>query len=95
MPAVVASQGGGAVLDGVLERVTFANPETGYTIARIAPERGGAELWARNCRRCHNLRAPTSYSADQWEVVVNHMRVRANLTAKDARKIEEFLKAAN
>jgi len=37
----------GAVLDGVLERVTFANPETGYTIARIAPERGsgvGAEL---------------------------------------------------
>ena len=24
--------------------VTFANPETGYTIARIAPERGGAEL---------------------------------------------------
>src|SRR6266699_2234773 len=44
MPAVVASQGGGAVLDGVLERVTFANPETGYTIARIAPERGGAEL---------------------------------------------------
>src|SRR6266568_3867647 len=44
MPAVVAGPGGGAVLDGVLERVTFANPETGYTIARIAPERGGAEL---------------------------------------------------
>jgi exodeoxyribonuclease V alpha subunit len=29
-----------AVLDGVLERVTFANPETGYTIARVAPDRG-------------------------------------------------------
>jgi hypothetical protein len=43
MPATVAGQGG-AVLDGVPERVTFANPETGYTIARIAPERGGAEL---------------------------------------------------
>jgi exodeoxyribonuclease V alpha subunit len=43
MPATVVGQGG-AVLDGVLERVTFANPETGYTIARIAPERGGAEL---------------------------------------------------
>jgi exodeoxyribonuclease V alpha subunit len=40
----MAGQGGGAVLDGVLERVTFANPETGYTIARIAPERGRAEL---------------------------------------------------
>src|SRR6185503_8249111 len=44
MPAVVAGPGGGAVLDGVLERVTFANPETGYTIARIAPERAGADL---------------------------------------------------
>jgi exodeoxyribonuclease V alpha subunit len=47
MPATGLSQGGGAVLDGVLERVTFANSETGYTIARIAPERGpgvGAEL---------------------------------------------------
>ena len=43
MPATVAGQGG-AVLDGVLERVTFANPETGYTIARIAPERAGGEL---------------------------------------------------
>jgi exodeoxyribonuclease V alpha subunit len=31
----------GAVLDGVLERVTFANPETGYTIARIDSGRGG------------------------------------------------------
>jgi exodeoxyribonuclease V alpha subunit len=29
-----------AVLDGVLERVTFSNPETGYTIARVAPDRG-------------------------------------------------------
>ena len=29
-----------AVLDGVLERVTFANPETGYTIARIDAGRG-------------------------------------------------------
>src|SRR5690348_11474238 len=44
MPAVVAGPGGGAVLDGVLERVTFANPETGYTIARIAPERGSTDL---------------------------------------------------
>ena len=30
-----------SLLDGVLERVTFANPETGYTIARIGTARGG------------------------------------------------------
>jgi exodeoxyribonuclease V alpha subunit len=39
-PRAAERPGTGAVLDGVLERVTFANPQTGYTIARIAPERG-------------------------------------------------------
>ena len=43
-----ASDGGRAgrrrVLDGVLERVTYVNPETGYTIARVATERGGPDL---------------------------------------------------
>jgi exodeoxyribonuclease V alpha subunit len=33
-----------AVLDGVLERITFANPETGYTIARIDCGRGSQDL---------------------------------------------------
>ncbi|MBB6473863.1 SF1B family DNA helicase RecD2 [Sphaerisporangium rubeum] len=34
----------GVSLHGVLERVTYANEETGYTIARVAVERGGDEL---------------------------------------------------
>ncbi len=45
MPSGPGIQRDGSVLDGVLERVTFANPETGYTIARIDPGgRGGADL---------------------------------------------------
>ena len=32
---------GGAVLDAVLERITYANEETGYTIARVATDRSG------------------------------------------------------
>ncbi len=45
MPTGPGIQRDGSVLDGVLERVTFANPETGYTIARIDPGgRGGADL---------------------------------------------------
>ncbi|MER6579916.1 ATP-dependent RecD-like DNA helicase [Nonomuraea sp. NPDC001023] len=34
----------GVSLDAVLERITFASEETGYTIARVATERSGAEL---------------------------------------------------
>src|SRR3954463_13458305 len=35
---------GGTVLDAVLERITYANDETGYTIARVATDRSGAYL---------------------------------------------------
>ena len=34
----------GVVLQAVLERITYVNEETGYTIARVATERGGDEL---------------------------------------------------
>jgi exodeoxyribonuclease V alpha subunit len=44
MPAGPGTYVDAAVLDGVLERITFANPETGYTIARIDPGRGSQDL---------------------------------------------------
>ncbi|GIH78123.1 ATP-dependent RecD-like DNA helicase [Planobispora longispora] len=34
----------GTVLEAVLERITYANEETGYTIARVATERSGSDL---------------------------------------------------
>ncbi len=40
----VSERVNGATLEAVLERVTFANEETGYTIARVAVERSGGEL---------------------------------------------------
>jgi exodeoxyribonuclease V alpha subunit len=33
-----------SVLEAVLERITYANEETGYTIARVATERSGPDL---------------------------------------------------
>src|SRR4051794_30299952 len=35
---------GGTMLDAVLERITYANEETGYTIARVATDRSGSDL---------------------------------------------------
>jgi hypothetical protein len=65
--------------------------------AKADPEasKGGAQLWAENCGRCHNIRSPSSYSDMQWDVAVHDMRVRANLTGEEQRKILEFLKSAN
>ena len=58
-------------------------------------EKSGAQLWTDNCMRCHNLRGPETYSAMQWEVAMHHMRLRANLTGQETRKITEFLKSAS
>ena len=55
----------------------------------------GATLWAQNCMHCHNIRSPDSYSAAQWDVAMLHMRVRANLTAEEHKKILAFLKTAH
>jgi len=45
-PQVGASEAvrGESVLEAVLERITFVNEETGYTIARVATERSGPDL---------------------------------------------------
>ena len=63
--------------------------------AAPAAQSGGAELWGRNCGHCHNIRSPSSYSDAQWEVVMLHMRVRANLTADEHKQILAFLKSAH
>ncbi|GGO10946.1 ATP-dependent RecD-like DNA helicase [Microbispora rosea subsp. aerata] len=43
-PGGAAGRPPGVQLDAVLERITYANEETGYTIARVATERSGNEL---------------------------------------------------
>jgi len=54
----------------------------------------GEELWSNNCLRCHNIRPPTMYTNTQWDVIVHHMRLRANITGQEQRLIVEFLKSA-
>jgi hypothetical protein len=69
------------------------NKQSGEVAAGNTPlEKSGAELWADNCIRCHNIRSPSNYSPAQWEVVMMHMRVRANLTPEEHKKILAFLK---
>ena len=57
--------------------------------------KGGGQLWAENCTRCHNNRSPSTYNDAEWDVAMHHMRIRANLTAEESKKILEFLKSAN
>ncbi|WP_433180420.1 SF1B family DNA helicase RecD2 [Actinoallomurus sp. CA-150999] len=43
-PQAASSPPGTRVLEAVLERITFASEETGYTVARVATDRTGSEL---------------------------------------------------
>lgn len=73
-----------------------ATPTTATSQTASAPQpqastKGGAQLWVENCRRCHNLRDPSTYNNRQWEVAMHHMRIRANLTAQEHKLILAFL----
>jgi hypothetical protein len=51
----------------------------------------GAELYSINCNRCHPERYPTERTAAQWKTIMLHMQVRANIPAKQARLILQYL----
>ena len=65
------------------------------TGSAMSAGKGGAQLWAESCVRCHNVRSPSIYSDAEWDVAMHHMRIRANLTAEESTKVLEFLKSAN
>jgi hypothetical protein len=66
-----------------------------HKASQASSTQGGAQLWADNCSRCHNVRPPQSYSDAQWETVMMHMRLRADLTGPEQRKITAFLQASH
>ena len=77
-----------------------ADDQTGVTSSNATPSaprrtKGGQQLWSENCARCHNMRSPGAYSSAEWQVVMHHMRVRANLTAEEHKAILEFLKSSH
>ena len=55
----------------------------------------GAQQWANNCARCHNMRDPKEFRDDEWRPIVQHMRVRAGLTGQQVRDILAFLQSSN
>ena len=75
---------------------TLAGPTTSQTSSesnKSSPS--GEQLWSNNCQRCHNLQSPAMFSPAQWQIIVHHMRVRANITGADQRAILEFLKSSS
>jgi mono/diheme cytochrome c family protein len=56
--------------------------------------RDGARLWPVYCAQCHNARPGSEFAPYQWDTILMHMRTQANLPARDARAILQYLKSA-
>ena len=69
--------------------------ETAAAEEEFILEKSGAQHWGETCNRCHIAPSPADYNDTDWETISLHMRVRANLTEDESKKIEEFLKSAN
>lgn len=55
----------------------------------------GARTYGRVCGSCHNARSPLERSDRDWVTIINHMRVRGNMTGAQARNVLAFLQATN
>ena len=55
----------------------------------------GAKVYAWNCGSCHSERWPKERSDAEWEVIMTHMRVRANMTAAQTEAVLQYLKENN
>ncbi len=52
----------------------------------------GTRIWTDMCARCHNRRPASEFTAEQWPIIVNHMRSRSDLTKSEAQAVASFLR---
>lgn len=65
----------------------------GCAVSQKVNDKTGTQLWGENCGRCHNPPGPGEFSAANWDIIGKHMRVRANITGTEEKKILDYLKS--
>ncbi len=53
----------------------------------------GSQLFETNCVRCHKLKNPSDYSAEEWKEIVPRMAVKAKIDTYTENKILEYVLA--
>jgi cytochrome c2 len=71
--------------------ITIAALVSGCKASQAVSAKGGAQLWAENCQRCHNTPSPSTFSHEQWETIGLHMQTRSLITEEERKKIVAFL----
>lgn len=86
-----------AALAGMFATLMMAAPSLAQDETAAKEKRArfrqGAKLWPSYCGSCHKARPGGERSAAEWDVIMLHMRTRANLPAPVAEAIREYLRA--
>lgn len=53
----------------------------------------GMDEWGQYCANCHNATPPSDRAPHEWDTLMQHMRVEANIPADSARAIVEYLRS--
>ena len=83
--------GVGAYVIALVLAGSAAAAESGPTEKELF--RRGAKLWPQYCGQCHNARPGGEFNRLEWDTLMLHMRVRANLPAKNAEAMRTYLRA--
>ncbi len=53
----------------------------------------GRSLYVNHCGSCHNLHLPEQYNRQHWEKEIPEMRIKAKISAEEAKLITNFILA--
>src|SRR4030095_6576421 len=72
-------------LAGSSEPSDTSADSSGAVKSEARAELSGEEFGENTSQRCHTLPSPAIQTPVEWQIIVHHMRVRANITGSDAR----------
>jgi hypothetical protein len=85
--------GVGVLVLAVALALSAVAAENGPTEKELS--RRGETLWAQYCGLCQNAHPGSEFTRLEWETLMLHMRVRANLPAEDAEAMRVYLQSSH
>ncbi len=73
----------------------IASPLRAQTTEETSAMARGAAVYGNMCGRCHNPRSPLERDDRDWVTIIQHMRIRGNLTGGQVENVLAFLQATN
>jgi len=51
----------------------------------------GKSMYENNCAKCHNLKNPNEYTAEEWQPIMIRMQKKAKITDVEREKIYKYV----